>query len=107
MLEHNLLAVSRLYQNISIEALGALLGTDADRAETYAAGMIESSRLSGSIDQIEGVIHFNTKEGGKDSGAMDLRAWDANIQGLAEEVEKVTTMLQREEATWYEAQVAA
>jgi COP9 signalosome complex subunit 4 len=38
---------------------------------------------------------------------MDLRAWDANIQGLAEEVEKVTTMLQREEATWYETQVAA
>jgi COP9 signalosome complex subunit 4 len=107
VLEHNLLAVSRLYQNISIEALGTLLGTDTDRAESYAAGMIESSRLSGSIDQIEGVIHFNTKEGGKDSGAMDLRAWDANIQGLAEEVEKVTTMLQREEATWYEAQVAA
>jgi COP9 signalosome complex subunit 4 len=107
VLEHNLLAVSRLYQNISIDALGTLLGTDADRAEAYAAGMIESSRLSGSIDQIEGVIHFNTKEGGKDSGAMDLRAWDANIQGLAEEVEKVTTMLQREEATWYEAQVAA
>lgn len=107
VLEHNLLAVSRLYQNISISALGALLGTDADRAEAYAAGMIESSRLSGSIDQIEGVIHFDTKEGGKDSGAMDLRAWDTNIQGLAEEVEKVTTMLQREEATWYEAQVAA
>jgi COP9 signalosome complex subunit 4 len=107
VLEHNLLAVSRLYQNISIDALGTLLGTDADRAEAYAAAMIESSRLSGSIDQIEGVIHFNTKEGGKDSGAMDLRAWDANIQGLAEEVEKVTTMLQREEATWYETQVAA
>lgn len=107
VLEHNLLAVSRLYQNISLSALGALLGTDADRAEQYAAGMIESSRLSGSIDQIEGVIHFNTKEGGKDSSAMNLRAWDANIQGLAEEVEKVTTMLQREEAAWYEAQVAA
>ncbi|KAM0715027.1 hypothetical protein Q7P37_009492 [Cladosporium fusiforme] len=107
VLEHNLLAVSRLYQNISISALGALLGTDADRAEAYAAGMIESSRLSGSIDQIEGVIHFNTKEGGKDSSAMDLRAWDANIQGLAEEVEKVTTMLQREEAAWYDNHVAA
>lgn len=106
VLEHNLLAVSRLYQNISISALGALLGTDADRAEAYAAGMIESNRLSGSIDQIDGVIHFNTREGGKDSGAMELRAWDANIQGLAEEVEKVTTILQREEAEWYEAHVA-
>jgi len=53
------------------------------------------------------VIHFNTKEGGKDAAAVDLRAWDANVQGLAEEVEKVTTMLQREEAQWYETQVAA
>jgi len=69
--------------------------------------MIESARLSGSIDQIEGVIHFNTKEGGQDAAAMNLRAWDANVQGLAEEVERVTTMLQREEAVWYETQLAA
>ncbi|KAI7472391.1 CSN4 COP9 signalosome complex subunit 4 [Hortaea werneckii] len=102
VLEHNLLAVSRLYQNISTTALGQLLGVDADRAEAYAAGMIESSRLSGSIDQIAGVIHFNTKEGGSDSAAMNLRAWDANVQGLAEEVEKVTTMLQREEPAFYD-----
>ena len=47
VLEHNLLAISRLYQNISITSLGTLLGTDADRAEAYAAGMIESARLSG------------------------------------------------------------
>lgn len=107
VLEHNLLAISRLYQNISIASLGALLGTDGDRAEAYAAGMIESARLSGSIDQIEGVIHFNNKEGGQDAAAMNLRAWDANVQGLAEEVERVTTMLQREEAAWYETQVAA
>ena len=33
VLEHNLLAVSRLYQNISTTALGQLLGVDADRAE--------------------------------------------------------------------------
>ena len=102
VLEHNLLAVSRLYQNISTTALGQLLGVDADRAEAYAAGMIESNRLSGSIDQIDGVIHFNTKEGGSDSAAMNLRAWDANVQGLAEEVEKVTTMLQREEPAFYD-----
>ena len=107
VLEHNLLAASRLYQNIAIDNLGVLLGTDAERAESYAAAMMESDRLSGSIDQIAGIIHFNTKEGGKESSSMDLRAWDANIQGLAEEVEKVTTMLQREEAGWYEAYVAA
>ncbi|TKA31783.1 hypothetical protein B0A50_01862 [Salinomyces thailandicus] len=107
VLEHNLLAVSRLYQNIGTAALGQLLDVDADRAEAYAAGMIESNRLNGSIDQIAEVIHFNTKEGGNDSAAMDLRAWDANVQGLAEEVEKVTTMLQREEPAFYDRVMVA
>ena len=103
VLEHNLLAISRLYQNITCTSLGTLLNTDAIRAEAYAAAMIESSRLSGSIDQIAGIIHFNTsKDAGVDVGAMDLRAWDANVQGLAEEVERVATVLQREEPAFYE-----
>ncbi|KAK6439824.1 hypothetical protein LTR95_003964 [Oleoguttula sp. CCFEE 5521] len=108
VLEHNLLAVSRLYQNISLPSLGALLGVDADRAEEYAAGMVESGRLGGSIDQIEGVIHFGAVKGesGGERTAGGLRAWDVNVQGLAEEVERVTTLLQREEAAWYEVQVA-
>lgn len=102
ILEHNLLAVSRLYQNISISSLGVLLGTDAERAEAYAAGMMESQRLGGSIDQIAGVVYFNVKGAGHDTAAHDLRAWDANVQGLAEEVEKVTTMLQREELGFFD-----
>ncbi len=106
VLEHNLLAVSRLYRNITIENLGALLGADADRAEQYAATMIESARLSGSIDQIAGIIHFNTEEGGRDTTAS-LKFWDANVQGLAEEVEKVTTLLQREEPAFYERLMVA
>ncbi|SMQ46764.1 unnamed protein product [Zymoseptoria tritici ST99CH_3D7] len=105
VLEHNLLAVSRIYSNISFQNLGALLGVDADRAEVYASAMVESNRLSGAIDQIEEVIHFNTKGG--NSSKMDLRAWDANVQNLAEEVEKVATMIQREEPAWYEQHVGA
>ncbi|OQO06270.1 hypothetical protein B0A48_08858 [Cryoendolithus antarcticus] len=110
VLEHNLLAVSRLYQNISLPSLGALLGVDADRAEEYAAGMVESGRLGGSIDQIEGVIHFGAVKGDSAGGertAGGSSAWDVNVQGLAEEVERVTTLLQREEPAWYEVQVAA
>lgn len=103
VLEHNLLAISRLYQNITTESLGKLLNTDGERAEAYAAAMIESARLSGSIDQIAGIIHFNTsKDVGVDVGTMNLHAWDANVQGLAEEVERVTTVLQREEPAFYE-----
>lgn len=106
VLEHNLLAISRLYANIGTTSLGSLLGVDGDRAEAYAAGMIESNRLSGSIDQIAGIIHFNRTSAGHDKSAMDLRAWDTNVQNLAEEVEKVTTMLQREEPAWYDRQEA-
>lgn len=105
VLEHNLLAVSRIYANITFENLGKLLGVDADRAEVYASGMIESSRLSGSIDQIESVIHFNTKE--PNNPKVDLRLWDKNVQGLSEEVEKIYTMLQREEPAWFEQRVSA
>ena len=112
VLEHNLLAVSRLYQNISLSSLGPLLGTDAERAEAYAAGMIESSRLAGSIDQIAGIIHFAPKDTTHaqpttDPSTLDLRTWDSNVQGLAEEVEKVTTQLQRSEPVFYESIMAA
>ncbi|QIW97056.1 hypothetical protein AMS68_002574 [Peltaster fructicola] len=107
VLEHNLLAVSRLYRNITFDNLGTLLGVEADRAETYAAGMIESNRLSGSIDQIDSVIHFNIRDGDRGAASAKMRAWDENIQNLAEEVEKVATLLQREEPQWYEAHVAA
>lgn len=105
VLEHNLLAVSRIYSNITFERLGVQLGVNADRAEAYASTMIESNRLSGSIDQIASIIHFNTRE--PENITIDLRAWDKNVQALSEDVEKLTTTLQREEPAWYETHMAA
>jgi COP9 signalosome complex subunit 4 len=104
IMEHNLLAASRLYSNIGFEALGALLGLDAEKAEDTTARMIEQGRLVGSIDQIDQIIWF---EGGEASGekgsgraevvvGKEMRRWDANVQGVAEEVENVTNALQRE-----------
>lgn len=101
MLEHNLLGASRMYLNIGLEELGELLGVSAARAEGYAAGMIGQRRLAGHVDQIEQRIFFEGFAGGasgggesKDIGGNELKRWDANVQGLAEEVEKVTTMIQ-------------
>lgn len=102
VVEHNLRGASKLYNNIDFEALGLLLGLDADKAEETTAKMIEQGRLVGRIDQIEQVIWF---EGGEASGekgsgrsegvvGKELRRWDANVQGLAEEVENVTSELQ-------------
>lgn len=104
VVEHNLLGASRLYSNIGFEALGALLGLDAEKAEDTTAKMIEQGRLVGRIDQIDEIIWF---EGGEASGekgsgraevlvGKEMRRWDVNVQAVAEEVENITNALQRE-----------
>ena len=102
VVEHNLRGASRLYSNIRFDDLGLLLGLDGDKAEETTARMIEQGRLVGRIDQIERVIWFEGGEatGEKGSGravslvGKELRKWDINVQGLAEEVEKITSELQ-------------
>ena len=103
VVEHNLLSASRLYNNIGVEELGVLLDLDAERAEQYAATMLEQGRLAGRIDQIDGVIFFDGVEGSgektdagkvKSATNQELRKWDAKVQGIAEEVERVASMLQ-------------
>ncbi|KEZ44498.1 COP9 signalosome complex subunit 4 [Scedosporium apiospermum] len=104
VVEHNLLGASRLYENIGFDALGALLGLDAAGAEDTTARMIEQGRLLGRIDQVDRVIWFEKGEasGVKGSGKADVlvgketRRWDANVQGIAEEVEHVVNALQTE-----------
>ena len=96
VIEHNLLAASRLYENISTAALGAIIGipdskdgTAAEKAEEYAARMMEQGRLKGVIDQIDGVILFEAQDGVMaGSSGQDLRAWDHGVQGLVEDVER-------------------
>ncbi len=104
VVEHNLLAASRLYANIALDALGVLLGLDGDKAEETTARMIEQGRLVGRIDQIDRLIWF---EGGEASGhkgsgraevvvGKELKRWDVSVRGLTEEVQNVTNALQRE-----------
>jgi len=59
IVEHNLLAASRIYNNITFEELGALLEIAADQAEKIAARMIVEDRLKGSIDQIQRLVYFS------------------------------------------------
>ncbi|KAF9735731.1 PCI domain-containing protein [Paraphaeosphaeria minitans] len=101
VLQHNLVGASKLYNNIGFDQLGELLGIDAEKAEDYAAKMFEQGRLSGYIDQIDRCIFFEGEGSGERKTGQservvgrELRKWDANVQGLAEEVERVTTMIQ-------------
>ncbi|KAL8808004.1 MAG: hypothetical protein Q9223_001426 [Gallowayella weberi] len=103
VIEHNLLSVSRLYDNIGIDGLAALLGLAAEEAEGYAARMLEQGRIAGSIDQIDRVIVFDGSETSAEGGSSGqrklvtgkgLRKWDARVQGVAEELERVASMIQ-------------
>jgi COP9 signalosome complex subunit 4 len=97
VLEHNLLASSKIYNNITFRGLGALLDLTPSAAENMARRMIEQGRLKASIDQVDRLIIFATdgeednaqgKAGGlgdveqieEDTGAPFTKRWDQQIR---------------------------
>jgi COP9 signalosome complex subunit 4 len=103
VMEHNLLASSKIYNNITFRGLGALLDLTPTAAETMARKMIEQGRLRGSIDQVDKLIWFESsreeddaqgKVGGlgddleeaEDTGAPFTKKWDAQIRLTAANV---------------------
>lgn len=61
VIEHNLLSASKLYNNITFEELGALLEIPPTNAEKIASQMITEGRMNGYIDQIDSIVHFESK----------------------------------------------
>jgi COP9 signalosome complex subunit 4 len=106
VIEHNLVAASKLYENITTDSLGTILGlkdsedmTAGEKAEAYAARMVEQDRLKGNIDQIASVIYFDIGIPGvgvTGSVGRTLRLWDAGVQGLAEDAERVAASISDE-----------
>jgi len=94
IIEHNMVAVSHLYQTIYFDELGVLLDVSNERAETVAAKMIvDGSLKGGSIDQVEGMLVFDkmgSGSGGKGSGAEGLVAWDESITSFCVQLNRVT-----------------
>ncbi|KAL9111991.1 MAG: hypothetical protein Q9227_003611 [Pyrenula ochraceoflavens] len=97
VVEHNLLAASKLYETISTDALGLLLGlkdtpgkeTAAEKAEDYAARMFEQGRLKGVIDQIQGVIAFEGEGIGVAwERGREVKVWDNGVREIVEMVEQ-------------------
>jgi len=92
VIEHNMLATSRLYSNISFDQLGLLLGIDASKAERMAASMLMEKRLQGYIDQPEARLHFEHLPAGADEATEytdALHAFDAQIEHICRSVEGV------------------
>jgi COP9 signalosome complex subunit 4 len=77
VIEHNLLAASRLYSNIRVEELAIVLNISVGKAESTAAKMIYEGRMSAVIDQLEGFVEFETP-----GTRRELQRWDAQIEGI-------------------------
>ena len=88
VLEHNMVAVSQLYTSIYFTQLGELLGVvDSTKAEKTAVKMISDGSLSGSIDEVEGVIRFHPTKVKEES---TLLHWDETITTFCTQLNKVT-----------------
>jgi len=92
VLQHNVLAASRVYKNMRLPDLGLLLEVSGDRAEKIAAKMIAEQRLDGYIDQRTGVIHF--VEGGDEN----LQQWDRHIRNVCNQVNCVLGKIKDEQS---------
>ena len=88
VLEHNMVAVSHLYTSIYFTQLGELLGVvDAVKAEKVAAKMISDGSMSGSIDEVEGLLRFHPNNVKEESSLLH---WDTTITNFCVQLNKVT-----------------
>ncbi|PIK62117.1 putative COP9 signalosome complex subunit 4 [Apostichopus japonicus] len=92
VIEHNLLSASKLYNNIKFEELGALLEIPPSKAEKIASQMISEGRMNGYIDQIDGIVHFESPE--------TLPQWDKQIQSLCLQVNNIIEKINLHAPDW-------
>lgn len=87
VVEHNMLAVSKIYQSIYVSELSLVLGVDASKAEKIAASMIMEGSLAGSIDQVEGLVEFQPEDSAH-------ATWDKSISNFCVELNRVMDAIQ-------------
>merc|ERR1712038_1589934 len=92
VIEHNLLAASKLYNNITLSGLGLLLEIPPEKAERIASRMITEERMVGHIDQIDSVVHFERRQ--------MLDTWDKQIQSLCVQVNTIIDKISTREPDW-------
>lgn len=82
VIEHNMLAVSRLYRSIYLTELSKILG--GVPAEKMAATMIMDGSLHGEIDEVDGILYFTS---GQEDDQDD---WNKGIMSFCTELNKAT-----------------
>lgn len=88
IVQHSLLAASRIYENITFTELGVLLALEPAKAERIASTMIAEGRLAGTIDQVDDTIVF-------ESAKEQLTAWDARLKQLCGAVSRCSDEVEK------------
>lgn len=83
VVEHNMIAVSKLYETIYLSELAFILNVDNSKAEKIATSMIMEGALNGYIDQVDGILEFEANE-------TPLERWDRSISNFCTELNAVT-----------------
>mmetsp|Transcript_1245 Transcript_1245/g.2732 ORF Transcript_1245/g.2732 Transcript_1245/m.2732 type:complete len:396 (+) Transcript_1245:46-1233(+) len=87
VVEHNMIAVSKIYKTIYTSELAVKLGVGTEKAEKIAANMIMECSLEGSIDQVDGLVEFHENETPNSS-------WDKGISDFCMNLNRVTETVQ-------------
>ena len=87
VVEHNMIAVSKIYKTIYTSELAVKLGVGTEKAEKIAASMIMEGSLEGSIDQVDGLVEFYENETPNSS-------WDKGISDFCLNLNRVTETIQ-------------
>uniref|UniRef100_A0A0R3RVS5 COP9 signalosome complex subunit 4 n=1 Tax=Elaeophora elaphi TaxID=1147741 RepID=A0A0R3RVS5_9BILA len=108
VIEHNFTAVSKIFTNITFEQLAKLLNISCRQAEKMAWQIIADGRVAGTIDQVDGIVHF-TYAADEDAvpSKEALAEWDQHIAELCQDVNNVTDVIIQKHRQWVEARKPA
>jgi COP9 signalosome complex subunit 4 len=98
VIEHNMLAASKLYANITFQGLGDLLGIPSIKAEKVVTQMISTERLKGTIDQLDQLVSFEVPD--------PLTQWDTKIVSVCEQINAISELISNKHPEWHSAKLA-
>ncbi|CAD5220110.1 unnamed protein product [Bursaphelenchus okinawaensis] len=95
VLQHNLLAVSRIYKCVSFDDVSELLGIAPDMVEKAVTRLISTGSLAGEVDQIERLITFDEPE---KKSPID---WNSYVISVCDQTNKVNELISAYHPEWY------
>jgi len=92
VIQHNILALSRYYERLTLPFFAELLDLGLEEAETQVAEMVTQGLVWAKIDQMEGTVTFTKRKEVNET----LNDWSGNIGKLVDKLEKVTFLVNKE-----------